>query len=337
MATLRVFTFVEGTVLSHPILWIEQAITLSIFFTVLLGICYRKPSWYTDDWAATTGSNLQSFTSMLSALAGFLLSFYIALCINRWWDMRINGIQQIQNASSELTMFLSRCVTDDPMALDAVSRYTRASLLLLVMQHKPYDHCLRELKDAKILTEDELEKMCKMSNVAESIWTWITQIIVLLHKKGKIGPGPLYCFLLGLADQGRDGAARIGSVVTTPIPLIYVHLLCLMVKIHNFLVAILMAIVAAAFYMNGRYFLLVQAIGRTFLMPIIYNAILLICETLSDPFSGDLGDFPIKDYLDQMSENAKGYRTAGENIPDWIAERKQENAAKQEALKAAAK
>lgn len=328
LSTLQVFTFTSGTVLAHPVLWVEQFLTCLIY-TVILGIiCYARPSWYTKEWADTTGGNLQSFTTLLSSLAGFLLSFYVAACINRWWDLRINGIQAVWNASSELTMFLSRCVTNDQMALDAVGRYVRASLLLLVMQHKPYCDSLSQLKSSKLLTDDELDKLQNMTNVPESIWTWITHIIVMLHKKGKIGPGPFYCFLLGLADSGREGAARIGSTLSTPIPLIYVHLLCLMVKVHNFLLAVLMAIVSASFFLNGMYFLFFQALGRMFLLPIFYNGILLICETLSDPFSGELGDFPLQEYLDQMSQQAQGYIAAGDNIPDWIQERKHATAAK---------
>lgn len=322
LSTLQVFTYTTGTVFTHPVLWVEQFVTTFIFFTVTCCIVYYPPANY-DNWVNTTEGNIQSFTTLLSALAGFLLSFYVTLCINRWWDLRINGVGKIWDATSELNLFISRCATDEEdELLLAIRRYARASLLLICIQHKDKELIFKELEQTGLLHRDELEKLTQMTNVAECIWTWITEIVTMLHKEGKIKEAPLYTFLLGKCNDGRSAAARIAGFLSTHIPLIYVHLLCYMVKLHNLLLALLLAMLGSSHFMQGRWFLFVQVVGRIFLMPLVYNSILLICELLQDPFEGDLGDFPLGEYLDEVDSKAAGYVLAGKLLPDLLKKRR---------------
>merc|ERR1719399_2703140 len=99
---------------------------------------------------------------------------------------------------------------------------------------------------------------------------------------------------MSCCEKRRAAVADIQSFLETPIPLGYVHLLCLMVKLHNFILTVLMALacVMLAGGHNG-----VQPVGmfrtsfRAFFMPFLYNAILILNQEVTDPFGGDAGDF----------------------------------------------
>merc|ERR1719321_1605880 len=95
-----------------------------------------------------------------------------------------------------------------------------------------------------------------------------------------------------------------------------------MVKLHNLFLGVLMGMLAADALRERRIFLVLQLSGRIFLLPLMYNAILLICEQLSNPFSGDLGGFPLDQYLAGMKHKTKSYLDAGQNLPPWLAKRR---------------
>lgn len=322
LSTLQVLWTYHGTVLVNPVLWVEQFIGVMIFTMIAVILRFFSPPGF-PQWVDTTEGNIRSFTTLLSGLAGFLLTFYVSLCINRWWSLRLSGIGAMMNSCSELSLFLSRCAGAEPDLITTVHRYARASLLLIWMEHHhSVDNKLDQLAKFDILTKDEVGKLMEMENVPESIWTWVTEIVVMLHSEGKIKEPPLYTFLLGKCNEGRAGVAAITGYLTTPIPRLYVHIITLMVKLHNVFLCVLMGMIGADKWQRGQGFLLFQVVIRIFLMPLLYNAIILVCEELSDPFSGEVGDFPIKEYLSSLEQKGRSYVEAGRHLPAWLAERR---------------
>merc|ERR1719450_1483465 len=87
-------------------------------------------SW--KGWADYVGreADLRAFIAMFTTLVGLLLSFYTALNIKRWWEIRRGGVAAIEQACAKLTCMISQGVTRDKEVLSAVSRYSRVSLLL---------------------------------------------------------------------------------------------------------------------------------------------------------------------------------------------------------------
>jgi len=321
--TADLFTF-KGTVLSNSILWIEQCIIVAVFGLVGTGAYFYGRA--VSEELTESKSSLSSFTSIMSGLAAFLLGFYTSLSVGRWWRLRTSGVGNIWSSCSQLSLLISQMATRDEKILSAVRRYARASLMVIFLKRR---HGAQELKsrlgslsDWGVLTEDEVEQLRSYNNnLAESIWTWNVNIVTQLYQQGLIKTEWQYTYILERAMLGRSGAALIGAQMGTPIPFQYVHLLSFLVKLHN----LMLALVFGAFFGydlgSGTMNVVeaVQVIGRVMLVPFLYNSLLIINETLADPFgSMSMNDFPMTKYEKGIESDGASYVEAGANLPDLL-------------------
>jgi predicted membrane chloride channel (bestrophin family) len=219
--------------------------------------------------------------------------------------------------------------TRDEKILSAVRRYSRASLMIIFLKRR---HGAQELKsrlgslsDWGVLTEDEVEKLrAYNNNLAESIWTWNVNIVTQLYQQGLIKTEWQYTYILDRAMLGRSGAALIGAQMGTPIPFQYVHLLSFLVKLHN----LMLAVVFGAFWGydlgtgNAHELASFQVIGRVMLVPFLYNSLLIINETLADPFGNDINDFPMTKYEKGIESDGASYVEAGAHLPGLLSSKR---------------
>lgn len=127
-------------------------------------------------------------------------------------------------------------------------------------------------------------------------------------------------FLLDKVLQGRSGAHLICAQLGTPIPLPYAHLLGFMVKIYNLCLAVLMGYLWGLQVGGPRHDYQVLLFAKVFFAPLLFNALLLIDEELSDPFNDDLNDFPKTKYQTVIESDGKSYVDAGAFLPQWLAD-----------------
>lgn len=321
LSCMRVFFVFTGTVLQDPVLWAETSVLVLVFVPIFL-LTYSV-HWRKYDDFASQEDDIRSFVGMLTTLVGLLLSFYTALQIKRWWEMRVLGVGSIWQAASTLTMLISQGCTRDPEVLSAVRRYAVASLVLLFMRRRGQGENLYLLHERGVLTVDEVEKLRQLrpeENHSEAIWVWLANLATQLHRQGLTAGPPHYCQLLHAVDVGRGGAALVNAYVETQVPMTYVHLLGLMVKLHNVMLTVLMSLLSVRHAKNDDQVSLFRTVFRSFFMPFLYNAILLINNDLADPFSGDLSDFPMSNLCHDITVDSKGYVDAGDHLPAWILE-----------------
>merc|ERR1740138_1157364 len=143
-------------------------------------------------------------------------------------------------------------LTHDQMLLDSIHRYARASLFLVFAASQSDDEETPRLKalNAGLLSPEEADKLeqaipCKAAaplTQAATIWMWIASAIERLDRQKLTKGPPHYCALMNAVNSGSTGVSDIEAYLETPIPLGYVHLLCLMVKLHNVILTILMAL-----------------------------------------------------------------------------------------------
>lgn len=320
LTTFRVFFALSGTVLTDIILWIETLAGACVFWLVFAFIWHFH--WDGLDSFVGKESNIRAFLAMFSTLVGLLLSFYTSLNIKRWWDMRMLGVGGIWQASSKLTLQISQGVTRDPEVLDAIWRYAASSMAFLFMMRRGTQDRIENMMKRGLLTEEECEQMAKIppGQRAEAIWSWLGAMVSQLNAQGLVNGPPNYAGLMATVDKGRTGANVINSYLDTPIPMAYVHLLGLMVKLHNLMVAIFMGILSSSHMLNGDELGAFRTMFRAFFMPFLYNALLLINDDISDPFSGDISDFPLQNFVRSMRDDAKSIVAAGErtSLPTWL-------------------
>lgn len=332
LITLRVFFIIKGTVLTSALLWKETGLTLLLYLTVFTVLYHVRQ----DGFSRIVGSeaSIRAFISMFSMLIGLLLSFYTSLNLRRWNQMR-DGAQQIIEGCKKLTMMVSQGVKPDEnfdKLLETISRYARASLYIVFAASTPGEDpdLLPHIRAVKVglLTEEEAKQLeqCSPSQMpyaqAETLWVWLANAVTRLHDEGRTKGPPHYTALMGAVEMGRSGVSCIQSYLDSPIPLGYVHMLCYMVKFHNAILNILMAITSVMLAGGAKGF---QAVGvfrtafRAFFMPFLYNAILILNAEVNDPFGVDAADFDFNLFDVNIVMSTMSYSKASKNLPKCLA------------------
>jgi len=320
LTTMRVFFVTTGTALESPILWIEMSVIAIVYWGTFAVLMHFR--WEGFNEFVGSDTDVRAFIEMFSTLIGLLLSFYTSLNIARWWSLRTQGVAGIAQGASKLTILLSQGVTRNTEILEAVRRYALGSLMLLFHKDEEDEKQLEFLVGREILTQSEADKLWQAGDgrcYPEALWVWLAHIVTRCHQAGLVDGPPHYCALLAAVDEGRTGASAIKTNMETPIPMGYVHLLGLMVKLHNVILAVLMALVSVKHAGNKDSVATIRAMFRCFFMPLLYNAILIINDELTDPFGKDVSDFPAHVLCRRLFDDVTSFVEMGDHLPEWIA------------------
>jgi hypothetical protein len=336
LSSFRIFFLARGTILQSPVLVTEQLIITMIFLGCAIPVyIYFKEHTSTEvrleKFISQQEGKMRAFASIMTGLAAFLLTFYTSIAVGRWWTMRSDGIGALKAAVVDLHMLLQQCVTTNETVLSAVQRYGRASLLLIFLWRKKELDQLKAILGPKkydILTDEECDLLAEdhcgkgiLSNEMpapprhETIWAWQTGIVTKLKEQGKITSDQLFIMLLQKCTDGRAAVQCIHTHLAVKIPMQYVHLLGLLVKMHNLVLSIIMGLLFGAALRNGYIILCVQLFARTLILPFLFNAILLINCALCDPFDGEESDFPGEIYQASLGNDCNGISAMGKNLP----------------------
>jgi len=331
-SSFRVFFLSKGTVLRDPILLIEQLIITIIFagFAVPVYIYFRQDLGANRHgavsvrvWLDSQEEKMRAFAMIMTTLAAFLLTFYTSMAVSRWWTIRTGGVGGIKAATVELELYICQLVTQDEQVLSAIRRYGRTSLMLVFLWRRDQLSTMKQrLVQRDLLTNEECDQLLKWNHcLHETIWAWQTGIVTMLYKEGKIKSDQLFNLLLERCSQGRAAVQLVHTHLAVRIPMQYVHLLGLLVKMHNTVLAMIMGILFGAAVRNNETIICLQCFARTLVLPFLFNAILLINAELSDPFEGSTTDFPGSAYEKTLDKDCQGLVSATQNMPDWLAAR----------------
>lgn len=351
-SSFRVICVRQGTILQNPILLTEQFLITCIFAMCALPVYlyFRedaksvsgvglKTDASVKTWLSQQEEKMRAFAMIMTTLAAFLLSFYTSIAVTRWWTMRTGGIGTIKAVTVDLELLLYQCVTTQKEVLSAVRRYGRASLMFLFLWRRK---CLTDdqVRDAMVkqeptkdgdiwlLTDDEITQLLKWKwTLHETIWAWQAGIVQTLYSEGKIKSDQLYSLLLQKCTEGRAAAQLIHTHLAVRVPMQYVHLLGVLVKMHNFVLAAIMGLLFGAAVRQRQTIICVQLFGRTLILPFLFNAILLINAELGDPFNGSSADFPGMIYQENINKDCNGIIDATDNMPKWLHDRFEKSSA----------
>merc|ERR1719191_330553 len=129
----------------------------------------------------------------------------------------------------------------------------------------------------------------------------------MLYKEGKIKNDQIFNLLLERCSQGREAVQLVHTHLAVRIPMQYVHLLGLLVKMHNFVLAMIMGLLFGAALRSHEMIICCQLFARTCILPFLFNAILLINVQLSDPFDGSITDFPVAVYQAALEKDCNAF------------------------------
>lgn len=325
LSTFRSFFLVSGTVFADMTLWWNQVCIVLLVSCVVLGCSVFRRDGF-DQWVVGTEGKTRSFVQAMQTLVAFLLSFYVSLTVSRWWATRTGGVGKVNNATRELMFFLASFVTRDEEVLSAVRRYSSASILLFYCERAEVEDKWAAVQKACTLTDDEVARLKELGDPSMGCWAWITEIVAVLDRKGVIKSESHCQLLMECCAMGSQGIAGIKTHITQQPPLTYVHLLTLLVKLHNFFMSMVMGILISH-YMKTDLAICITAFLRVYITTFMFNAVLCIGYQLADPFSGDSCDF-------NVPKMAKGLMSKGASMVE--ASRTLPAALQDQVLKAAA-
>lgn len=264
---------------------------------------------------------MRQFAMIITGLSAFLLTFYSSMSLARWWTIRTQGVGGIKAAVVQLEWVIAQLVTTEDKVLKAIRRYGRTSLRLIFLWRRNELHMLSEkLIDPELLTDEELILLKKWDHcLHETIWAWQMGIVTMLYKENKIPSDHLLKLLLEHCHAGRKAVQVAHTHIAQRIPMQYVHLLGFMVKMHNLVLAVITGILFGAAFPSKEYVICCQLLGRTLLLPFLFNAILLMNAELADPFDGGGGDsFPDTKYCANLTKDCEKIVEASQHMPAWI-------------------
>jgi len=334
LSSFRVFCASKATIFSDPVLIVEQLVLTLIFVMCAIPVYWYFRTDVADNnsrhedisvrrWLASQEGKMRAFAQIMTNLAAFLLTFYTSTSVNRWWSMRTGGVGGIKAATVDLEWLLFQNVTQEEQVLSAVRRYGRTSLMLIFMwRRKELDSLKQQLVAHDMLSEHEADQLLKWNHcLHETIWAWQAGIVTMLYKEGKIQSDQLFSLLLERCLDGRAAVQLVHTHLAVRVPMQYVHLLGLLVKMHNLVLALIMGGLFGAALRSREMIICVQLFARTLILPFLFNAILLINAQLSDPFDGSITDFPGMVYQGALDKDCKGFVGAAQNMPDWLTAR----------------
>jgi predicted membrane chloride channel (bestrophin family) len=276
-------------------------------------------------------AKIRAFMEMMSLFIGLLLTFYTSLRLARWWSQRTQGVEAILQACDKLTLLLTQGVTRNEEVLDAIRRYADASLLLYFLDEFSKEEKLDVLEYFEFLTKDEKEKLPSVPDTnlwAQAIWVWSQHLIDKCHEAGLTAGPPHYVQLTMACEGGRRGAARIGVFDMAPMPMAYVHLLGMMVKLYGLLLAFLMALLGVKHAEDNDWIAFGRTCFRAGFMPFLYNSIMLMGDLLAHPFGSDVTSFANVAMRNQLWRDYTAITKVGQELPGWIAKLKDEKVRK---------
>jgi hypothetical protein len=332
LSTFRVFCLSKGTILRDPVLFVEQVLLTLIFASCAAPVYYifkqevddgGKKDISVGRWLSEQEGKMRAFAMIMTNLAAFLLTFYTSISVARWWTMRTGGVGGIKAATVNLEWLLYQNVTQDEQVLSAVRRYGRTSLMLIFLwRQDKIGNMKQELILRDLLLEHEADQLLKWGHcLHETIWAWQGGIVTMLYKEGKIKSEELFNTLLKCCMEGRAAVQTAHTHLAVRVPMQYVHVLGVLVKMHNMVLALIMGCLFGAALRDREIIICVQTFARTLILPFLFNAILLINSELSDPFNGSDTDFPGLIYETTLDKDCKGFVSATQNMPDWLVAR----------------
>lgn len=204
----------------------------------------------------------QEISTFLRAFVGFLLGFFMASAVQRWWACA-EGFQKVCTVVKALHLHMNAVGVPKEDMVNLL-RYGVVSIWILHLQL----HAEAEVPEEKMkmlmaeaeedieqlepehdqlhpktlsrLTDREFQALSKVRDPTSTLWMWIGSMIGHFSVKGVIPPlaSPTYGRFIHLAEQGAEAIHDVKCTISIQAPFIYIHMLSSLVHINNIINAI---------------------------------------------------------------------------------------------------
>lgn len=306
----------------------------SCIIAITIAVCARDPT-------AWNAGNFHTLTNFLRIFVGFLLGFFMAASVTRWWAC-IETFISLCGTIRKLQMMLLAC--DAPIEdITKVLRYGVLSVQLLGLELHAQALPSQEQETALVkgwlglqgdehdpsfskLSSQEAKILQEISDPASALWVWIGTFLGSVAASGRVRAlaGPIFARCMVLSSEGVDKILRIRSCITIQAPFVYVQMLSSLVHISNITCAVSCGLtfgtaLSKHLVMHGMHPVtkrgvteeeaaldmqaLVVAAVYWLIGPLTYQALLEVSLAIAQPFSNSKALPPTASMIAKLQQN----------------------------------
>lgn len=359
--------FWGGTFMASKQLWMKM------FVIVLIAIFSGLFAHFIINPERTNLDSLPNFLFGLEAVLAIFAGLYLDTMVCRWWTIRKDGIGELTKSIADLVTLVGPFCKESDAVEDnirnVILRYGLLSHALLYYEAQGYflpqgfgpscdmdsasakefarrlgekdpdseDLAWFDLMERELVTDEEMKHLRNVKRKFGAVWAWLLSYLVHLTEKD-VMPFDLFEFSAEIARQGRAAGNLVLTHIETPLPLPYVHLVCIMVNLYQVCFAIVTGIVVAhardevhSWKLNPDQTSCSQVL-QLFLFCMIYQGVLETVEKMANPLGMDDIDFPQLYIHYQTHQECRGIFESSRLRPWDKAAMDQEKIRKTEAL-----
>merc|ERR1719247_2308156 len=165
---------------------------------------------------------LTSLTNFLAAMIGFMLGLFASILIARWWSCRIDCLENVFAALSDVQLFLAVRLSsskEDVAIKETILRYSLLTHRLILYETRSLDESeyLSYLQHVGLLEVDEADLLRDRPAKASTVLVWIGKRYTACGVSRKWLPVDM----LHLDDQlkrARNGIGQVNAYTDTQLP-----------------------------------------------------------------------------------------------------------------------
>jgi len=159
----------------------------------------------------------------------------------------------------------------------------------------------KELEKKGLITKAEVEILSKVNRKFSAVWGWLLSYLDKLLVD-EVLPDDRFEQMAEICREGRAAASLVLLHIDCQLPLPYVHLVCLMTNLYQFIFALVTGIVFSAGFYHDEGQKSIEQTLQFFMFVTVYQGILETVEKMANPLGSDDIDFP-QTYIRMNTQN----------------------------------
>mmetsp|Transcript_3758 Transcript_3758/g.10474 ORF Transcript_3758/g.10474 Transcript_3758/m.10474 type:complete len:505 (-) Transcript_3758:233-1747(-) len=285
----------NASVVGQAALWAFACAISSVGVCQLVG-----PGVDTGDSRTLWSSDAKIVLGVHAFILGTIMAFRVNQAFQRYWECATRVHQIKSRWSNAAGMAFTFCTAADEKQ-EAVDKFQDGIVRLTSMMFCAALNDLERTKHRKQVINNEgmdLESLRFLDQVpdrVEVILRWLQSLAWNAHRDGTLeGPANLLAMLLSELNAGRHDFVYLRTILETPIPYPYAHLLTVLVLAHCFVTV-----------MSSPYVFMhdTMAFAATFLSVFAYAGAYYLAHSIERPFGRGVNDLPWDEYAKEMNQS----------------------------------
>ena len=311
----------NGTVCRTKFLWIQTLLLLCT--TAGIGYVGSLTKAF-DDVHITSLYHLIMF---MNGLSTFLLGLFVSLSLSRWWSLRYTCLGELWTVVAELAMLAGSYLSGTAEKKKIRHQLVRYGLLSFALVFKDArgesaSEYLDDFEEKGWCTPEEAVVLRRVAIKSEAPWVWACELVARTTEQGHIPSGLRYEFHARCL-RGRTAVNNVLVFVQTPLPLMYVHLIVVLVKVTSFVWSLYTGVTLAQAFDDTNPatnehdvwpLLLLQII-----VPLVYQSALELHRKLLNPFLETSAGFPEATYFSAIRKECYDIQAVFDASPPFAA------------------